>query len=806
MLGNLRFDLTYAWRLLLKTPGNSILCMTVVALSVGLSLFVYVIDYNMALKPLPFPGSQRWLSLQMAPEAGALHRPSVDAYTYQELVKRSRSFEHLGAFAPRAVLLSEGQRSTRLRAAAISPDLLRATDAVPMMGRLFDADDGRSGAARSVILSHDAWQTYFVGAPEIVGRQTLIDGEPVHILGVMPKDFFAFRDFELFLPLQLPMLARPDESDLALSPIATLKDGVDREAAIAELQTVVDDVSSQHAQAYGGGRTIGAYPANRMYSHGKIAVISMATFIAVAVLVLGGVNISMIFFAMLLERSRELALRKALGSSRRRLLRQCLLQSVFVVLFGLLAGIAFAWIAVDWAHGLLDFSARLQASGRDPNELVMRPSDLLAGIAAALVLWLATTLIPAWRLSKLDAAAALAGGGKGMAAPSNSRIAGLLVGVQVVVSCVLLVICANVVFAVNSELSRPLGIETANRMISTYPTEFGDTHAEPGARLGYLRELESAIQRRVSAAEVAFTTATPSLPDEVPAVIEAGIDASQGGTLSLPLAVVSEKYFEILGIERRQGRLFDATDDRESMDVAVVDEALAQRFWPDRDPLGQRIQLDPANEGAWLTIIGVVSSVARPYDGDQGIIYRPLQQVVPDAFQLLVALPDSAGEPRQQLLAAAYDASPDLPLHNLQRLDEYMVALNGYRSMVPGFTGIGLITLLLAASGLFGLISRSVSQRVHQIGILRALGSTKARVVGMFMRQAAVYLVIGLVGGGVGILVSTSMSGAIPNILESVFVVSLAVLTLIAMVIFVSSYVPARRAVSLEPGDALRNE
>lgn len=806
MFGNLRFDLNYAWRLLLKTPGNSLLCVAVVALSVGLSLFVYVVDYNIALKPLPFAGSQRWLSVQVAQDAATLRRPAVDAYTYQELVQHSRSVDQVGAFAAQAAVLSEGQRSVRLRAAAISPELLGATGAVPLMGRLFTADDGRSGAARTVILSYDTWQNNFAGDATIVGKQTRIDGNPVHILAVMPQDFFAFRDFELWFPLQLPALAQPRESGLVLSPFVTLRDGQTAAAALSELQSVVDDVGKRFPDVYGGERVAGLFPAHRMYTHGKIAVISMATLIAIAVLVLGGVNISMIFFAMLLERSRELALRKALGSTRNRLLRQCLLQSVFVVCFGLLAGVGLAAMGVRWAHGLLDFSARLMSTGRDPNELVMRPWDLGAAVAAAIALWLFTTLIPAWRLAKLDAAATLAGSGKGVGGGSNNKLAAVLVGLQVVVACTLLVVCANVVVSVNKELRRPIGIAVEHRVISTYPTEFDARYEDPAKRLAYWDELENAIVRRLPGAAVAFATATPTAPDESPAAIENGADPSRGGALNLPIAVVSEKYFDVLGIERRSGRLFDATDARGSMDVAVVDENTARRFWPDRDPVGQRIRLDPAGNGPWLTIVGVVSSVAAPYGGTDGVVYRPLRQAVPGAFQLIVTAPATAGEPQQALLAAAYDVNPDLPLHNVQRLDEYMVAINGFRSLVPGFTGIGLITLLLAASGLFGLISRSVSQRVQEIGILRALGSTKSRVLGMFLRQAAIYLAIGAVGGGVGILLSTAMSAAIPNVLDHVFAVSALVLVMIAVVILVSSYVPARRAVTLEPGDALRYE
>ncbi len=808
MLSTLMFDLKYAWRLFLKTPGSSLLCIVVVALSVGLSLFVFVIDYNMALKPLPFADSRNWLSLQVSENASRPLRPQVDAYTYQEMVKRVGTVDYLGAFAPEAAVLSEGQASTRLRASAISPSLLSAMKVSPQLGRLFEAADAQPGAPRNVVLSHATWQTYFAGDPAVVGRQTRIDGQPVQILGVMPADFFAFRDFEAWLPLQLPALAAPTASDPVLTPVVTLKEGQGKEAAVAAFQSVVDDLGKNYQSRYGTERGAGLVPGHRMYTHGDTPVIAMATFIAAAVLLLGGVNISLIIFAMLMERSRELALRTALGSSRTSLIRQCLLQSAFVIVFGLALGIVLAALSVDWAYGLLDFTARMQALGRNPNELVMRPLDLFAAMAIAIVLWLASTLVPAWRLSKLDPAAGLAGTGKGgLSSRGGNKMASILVGVQVVVSALLLVICANVVLSVNKELNRPIGVQTTQHVMSTYPTEFDARYAQPSERLQYWDELTGAIRQKIPGAEVAFTTADPTGPISQPAVLEDRADVASDGSLKLPVAVVSENYFALLGIELKTGRLFDSTDDSSATGVVVVDERTAEHYWPGRSAVGQRLRLNPAENGQWLTVVGVTSAVSGPYSRTIGVVYQPLRQVTPAGFQLLVKLPPSALEgSREALHAAAFSVNPNLPLHNLQMLDDYLLALNSYKSLVPGFTGIGLVLLVLAATGLFGLIGRSVSQRTQEIGIRRALGSSKRNIASKFLRQAAIYLAIALVGGCLGIAMTTGMSRAIPNVLDGVVPVTIGVFVMLALVIFVSAYFPVRRAVAMEPGDALRYE
>jgi hypothetical protein len=215
---NLCFDLKYAWRLLLKSPGHSLLSVIVIGLSVGLALWSYVVVHSMLFTPLGYPGSERWYSVQISIDAKAVATPYVDAFTYQEITTRKRAINFLGVFANRSVVLSEGQASTNLRAAVISSRLLAATQATPLVGRLFDEADSDAGAAPAVILSFDTWKNYFAADPAIVGKQTRIDSHPATVIGVMPKEFFfARQDFEVWIPLQTAKLAGPNDSNMVLS-------------------------------------------------------------------------------------------------------------------------------------------------------------------------------------------------------------------------------------------------------------------------------------------------------------------------------------------------------------------------------------------------------------------------------------------------------------------------------------------------------------------------------------------------------------------------------------------------------------
>jgi len=801
------FDLKYAWRLLRKSWGYSLMCAAVVALSVGLAVFAFTLAYSQLWKPLGLPDSDPWYSVQIAVDGSAPPLPiSVDAYTYQELLKSNRSVDFVGAFASRRAVLSEGQASTSLRASPVSPRLLAQVK--PLLGRTFRETDSQPGATPVAILSYETWQNFFAADPGVVGKITRIDAAPAQIVGVMMKDFYAFADFEIWLPLQLPILARPSDARMTLSPLILPRQNQDTAALQNEMNSAVARVNSEHPELFNPARHLLVIPGRRMLSYSATPIIVLLITIPVLVMLLGSVNISMVFLARLLERSRELALRTALGASRPRLLRQCLVETGPVVFAGLIGGWGLAVMFVRWTQGSANAKTAVLAAGRVQSLMLeFRPVDLLAAVVFAVAIWLLSTLIPAWRIVRQDPTVVLAGSGKGSASRGRSRSAGLLVGVEVVVSCVVLVVCTSIVLAVRKEVAKPSGLQSAAIIVPTAPTIFDERYAEPVKRLRYWEDLAAAIESRIPGADLAFASAPPSKPNRVAASIETAQRTGKQGLFTLPVAVVSENYFQLLGLRLRKGRLFDTTDGMSSLKVAIVDDEMAARYWPGQDVLGKRIQLTPTENGPWLTVVGVVSPVAgRPYrKEDIGVLYQPLRQAAPPAFHLLARLPNTVTNGRVALRAAAYSVDRDLPLNNLQTLDDYMSAMKvEYEALVPAFTTLAFITALIAASGLFGLITRSVARRTQEVGIRRALGATARRATSMFMRQGAVYLALAVVGVALGILVMPAFSRGFTNIFDYLIPVTFGAVLLMAAVIFTASYIPSRRAIALEPGDALR--
>ncbi|HEX6100290.1 MAG TPA: ABC transporter permease [Thermoanaerobaculia bacterium] len=807
---NVALDLKYASRLLRKSWGYSLLCAGIVTLSVGLTIWAWVLSQDLLRASLGLPDSGNWYSVQIAADAKALPTPiSVDAYTYQKLLESSRSAEHIGAYANKRVVLSEGQASTDLRAAVMSPRLLAKV--VPLRGRTFQESDARPGAAAVAIISSDTWQTYFAADPAIIGKTARIDAEPVQIIGVMPEDFYAFADFELWLPLRMTPLARPGDSTLILSPFIVPKTEGSLQAVRNEMQRIVDRVNKDYPDLFNPGRNIKLVPGKRMFTSNVLPLLMAMAFITAAILLLGSMNISFVFLARLLERSRELALRTAVGSSRGRLLGQCLLETSLVVLVGLGVGYGLAALAVWSVQSDRDAWAQILGRGRFPMVTALEPGHLVAATIFAVVIWLVSTLIPARRISKQDPASVLAGSGKGSAAAGGgrSRGASVLVGLQVTISSVVLVLCGSIILAVNEEVNKPTGFDSTRVVLTTTPTTFSERYAEPTPRLQYWEQLTSAIGSRVPGTGVAFASVPPFRPVRVPAAIEdAPQSAEKRGAFTLPVAVVSENYFDLLGLKLRSGRLFERTDDDASLDVAVVDEKLAERHWPGQNVLGKRIRLNPSEDGPWLTIVGVVSGVGTtPYARDRvGVVYQSARQAAPSGFHLLAKLPNSA-DARNALRAAAFAVDRDLPLSNLHALDDYLFASE---QSTKGFIGvfglIALITALIAASGLVGLISRSVAQRTQEVGIRRALGATPRGVVSLFVRQGAWYLAPAFVGVAIALMALPPVSSVFNNVLRFSIPVAASVVVFMAVVIFTASYLPSRRAVALEPGDALRIE
>jgi putative ABC transport system permease protein len=531
---------------------------------------------------------------------------------------------------------------------------------------------------------------------------------------------------------------------------------------------------------------------------------------AAGIAMLGSMNIGMLFFARLKERSKELALRNAVGASRWSILRQCLLESSVIVIVGLLIGTTLAVGAGIWMQNQFEYLAE-GVPYANTAEFRVGWRHLVVAVLAAVGIWLLSTLAPAWRVSNQDASQVLAGGGKGVSGGVGAKAAGVLVGLQIMISCMVLVTCANTVNQIYTAANKPMGFNTDQIAVSRTTTRFGSAYQDPKKRLQYFETLASNVMARDADAKLAFATAVPGTDTVTTRMaFEANETVAVRDLPVLRVVPVSEDYFDVLGIKLRSGRLFDSTDNAESTQVAILDENFAKRYWPNQDPLGKRIRLNPADSGPWLTVVGIVSHVGLASDAAsyKGKLYRPLNQAAPNEFVAIVKSPKPEPAVRSALTSAAFAADRDLPLGTVESLTQFFEKRrSGGIDYV--FVGVGIITAFLAATGLLGLISRSVALRVHEVGVRRAVGATQWQVTQLFLRQGALHLAIGIVfGGSLGVLATAGIGSTalFPGILDSIVGVTLAVFVGLAAVTLSASYFPTRRAAAVEPGNALRYE
>jgi putative ABC transport system permease protein len=805
---SLGFDVKYTLRLLTKSWGYTLLCVGVVGLSMGLVLWTYSLVYGLGLQPLKYPDSDRWYNVQMASDVTEDAEPAIDAYTYQQLLRGTDGMKRVGAYSPYTAVLSEAQANVTLRAAAVDASLLAATRETPLMGRLFQAADQLPGAAPAAILSFRTWANAFASDPNIIGREARIDGKPLRIVGVMRQDFYLFRDFEIWLPLQPTNLLRPADSSAVVSPFLLFDEGQGTEATTQALQRVVSQINKEFPDRYAAGRHIELIPARLQATHQMLEIIGVIGALTMAILLLGCMNISLVFLARFLERSREFALRVALGASRSRLMVQCLAETALIVVAGVIVGFALANLGVAWARGIDETTSMVMASGRSPNLPTLQASAFVVAVLGSAAVWLLSTLLPAWRVSRQDAAVTLGGTGKGSSLRGSSRVLSILVGLQVLIASIVLVICGNLVVSIGTEGNKPTGVDSSRTIVSTRATEFDARFVDAAARQRYWDDLGAAVSRALPGSQTAIATDLPTMATPMPVALEGVTARAQDGEFKLPMAAVSENYAALLGIKIVAGRWFDNTDGEGGLRAAVLDEKTAQRYWPGQNPLGKRVQLDPAKQGPWLTVIGVASAVGQlPFKPEVGMIYQSLRQASPSAFQVMVKVPADPATARAALRTAAFEVDRTLVLQNLQVLDDYLGAvISQVKAIVPVFAVIAVLTAALAASGVFGLITRSVAQRTQEVGIRRALGATRMQATWIFLRGGAGYILTSLAGIVLGVAASAAMGSIFTSILEHAPAVAVGVFCLTAVVIASASYLPTLKVMALEPGDALRHD
>jgi predicted permease len=805
-------DLRFGFRMLAKTPGHTLAAVLALALGIGLSTAMFSIVYGVILRGLPFERSDRLLHIEN--NNPSKDQPSLEVYLPDFLAyrERQRSFEGIAAFDDGTVNLSGDERPERYEGGFMSANFLDLLRVKPLLGRGFQPGEDAPGAPPVVLLGWGVWQSRYDGDPKVVGRPVRINGEPGTIIGVLPRGFAFPISQEIWVPLRLDPLKTPRGKGPTLEVFGRLRDGVSREQARSELQGITKALAAEFPQTnQGRGAVVKPYTEEFIGKDAQFLLYLMLG-ACLFVLLLACANVASLMMARASKRTREIAIRSALGASRGRLIGQLLSESLLLSLLGAALGVFLAWLGIRLFN--------VSIVDKEPPfwiRIAIDPVALLFTLGISVLAGAISGLLPAFQASRTDVNEVLKDEGRGSSSLRVGVFTRGIVVFEMAISCVLLIGAGLMVQNV-LKMGGRIEVETAN-LFTARVALFESQYPEEAPRVRFFDSLLTRLREDPAVQAAAVSTYLPGTGTWMsPLELEGAVYPKPEDHPRAHIAWVSPGFFETLGARVGQGRDFSLQDRKDSLPVAIVNQSFARKHWPGQDPLGRRIrQVSEAPPGKddepepWRTVVGVVPDLGMVNLEDdepesQGL-YIPVSQDCP-GFAFMVA---RTRDPNPLTLTdrvrghvSALDR--DLPVYFILSLEQVVARAGFFNKLFATlFSIFGVAALLLASVGVYGVIAFSVQQRTQEIGIRMALGAQQGSVLAMIVRQGLGQLGVGL---GLGLLAAWPGSKLLGSFLVGVQPhdppTFLGVFLILAAVALLASWVPAQRASRTDPLVAIR--
>ncbi|HEY2460746.1 MAG TPA: ABC transporter permease [Candidatus Acidoferrum sp.] len=802
-------DLRYALRALRKNPGFSAVAILTLALGIGTNTAIFSIVNAVLLRPLPFPHSDRIVEIYSTLPSAGVTKNGISYLNFNDFQAQSRSFEAIGAFHDTDITLTGSGEPEIIPGAAVTSGLFSVLGVQPIAGRSMSATDDQPGAAPVVLISERLWRKRFGADKNIIGKQIKLDRRSFSVAGILPKDFqFPFQQppIDLWLPVQQDTQFKdllPRRGGHYLSVVARIKPGVAAQQAQAELESIQANLIKQYpADNVGWGVRLTPLQ-HEIVGNVQVELLVLLSAVAL-VLLIACVNVANLLLTRATARSRELAVRAALGAGKRRIVRQLLTESLLLGVIGGALGALTAWWAVDaFAKFLPDDLPRIHAIQVDVWVLSF-------AVLLSLVVSLLFGLAPALHATSTNLVDSLKEGTRGSSdGGSRRRMRGILIASEVALAVILLA-GAGLLLHSFEELQtvspgfRAGGVLTASAALPQSQYAKGEDWA---------RFYGQALER------------VKSLPGVIDAAVVAPVPMS-GGRINIAFAIdgkprapedrvsaeyctVSAGFFDVLKIPLLRGRTFNEHDAATARKVAIISESFAQRYFSDENPIGQHMSFG-FPEQASREIVGIVGDVKRASldDPPEPTMYVPYEQGPMWFMTFAVRTAGSLSALESPLREQIQETDKNLPVVDVQPMTEYLhdsVAQPRFRTFLVGL--FGLVALILAAVGIYGVISYTVAQRTQEIGLRMALGAAPSQVLSLVVRQGMKVVLLGLVPG---LIFSFALTRFFESLLFGITTSDpLTYAGTIAILIGVSllaCYIPARRAMRVDPMIALRYE
>ena len=807
-------DLRYGARTLRKQPAFTLIAVVTLALGIGANTTIFSAINSLLLKPLPFPEAGRlvlvWQSQANDPE----NRNIVSAPNFRDWQAQNSVFAGMAIFdsGGKGYNLSGGGEPEQVSGVRVSSGFFDVLGVKPLLGRTFLPDEEEPGKHRVVVISASLWRTRYDSDPSVVGRSIKVDGEAFTVIGVMPPEFeFQFWGGarQLWVPISYTVGDQGRGSRSFVS-IARLKPDVTIEQAHAEMNTIARSLAEQYPEDNTGwGATVDPMGEFGLEDQRKtlLTLLSVAGF----VLLIACINVANLLMVRGATRGRELAIRSALGASRARTGRQLLTEGLLLALAG---GASGTLIAV-WGSQLLIKVLPMSLRAVPFRSIQGIPVDfkvLAFTLGVTCLTGIVFALAPALIFSGPDAGEVLHGGSRGTTG-GGARLRQGLVIVEVALALIVLTGAGLMTQSMARLLSVEPGLEPTNLLIMNMSLPQENLYYGPPSHPQFARELQAQVGGIPGVSGVSAVSQLPIGGGMAGRgfVIEGRPDPGRESQPSASYSVICPDYFRTMGIPLVSGREFTLQDSPDAPGVIILNETLARRYWPDEDPLGQRIKIGYFDsEGPWLTIVGVHRDV-RQAGLDRPVrpqFFRPYSQAAWPLMTIVVRTATNPGAYIQPVKQALARVEPERAVSGISTMEQVLAdSVTPRRFPLMLLLAFSFIAVTLAAVGIAGVVSFSVTQRRREIGIRLALGASKGDVLRLLLNRS---LGAATVGIGLGLVGSFVLTRYLTDLLFEVRPMDPAVLVsvaiILAVVAFVSSYLPARRATRVDPMIALRSE
>jgi putative ABC transport system permease protein len=803
-------DIQYALRNIARKPLFYSVVILTLALGIGANAAIFTVVNGVLLQPLPYPHAERLMMVWTYNPRQGFDKDVGTYPNFEDWRRASQSFERMSAYFGASVTLTESGDPAQIRGARVTPEFFETMGVVPLRGRAFSSADGQAGGERVVILAHGLWMRRFGADTSTIGRRIVLDGVPHEVIGVMPASFAHPADAELWLPLapvgQFEQLFGARGS-YWLTIIGRLKPGVTRVAAQSEMDVIAARLEKEYPSNAGiGVRLVPMHQELVGDVKGPLLILLGAVCF---VLLIACANVANLLLMRAASRQRELAIRAALGADRGRLVRQLLTESVVLGLFGGAAGLVLATFSIDLLQTLA------------PPELP-RLSDIaidrqvLAYAAAASVFTsLLFGLVPALHASRRHSGEHLKEGGRtGTDGRRSGRVRAALAAGELAIALVLLVGAGLLIRSFIALNSEDPGFATRGVLALRLRLPSA-AYGEPARIAGFYEQLVERLNALpgVESAAAGSSLLLSRLPSSASINIEGRPPlAANERNIPVPYDSITPEYFSTLQIPLRRGRMFTRADAAQSQQVVMVNEAFVRRFFPGEDPLGRRVTFGSASQPGtvWQTIVGVVADTKRGgFDREPWAeTYFPMRQAPdPQAFVLL----RTSGDPITLVApaqAAVWSVDRNQAIASIRTVPELLAQRELNRRFTTLLLGVfASVALVLAIIGTYGVIAHGTAQRTQEIGIRIALGADRRMILRMVLvgglRIAATGLAIGVFGA---LALTRVLSGLLFGVSARdplTFVVVPGALLVVALA---ACWIPARRAMRVEPVIALRGD